>query len=173
MYCYIHFNLVMNSSQRFVSSLWESLFLFLHSLRFLSVSTYPLQLFPINQTRWPIIPKVSNYPFFRIFYSFRTFSVYQLSSFLSFPSRYFSLSITLFFCLHSRRFYFLLSIFHIRIYSLFFFFPFINRWTFHPPFLSFTTSISSLSLLFSIDFQVLIDFARHYSRSLCWFPTRY
>jgi len=173
MYCYIHFNLVMNSSQRFVSSLWEFLFCFFTLFAFSLSPRIRFNFSPLIKLVDPLYQKYPIIPSSVLYYFFRTFSVYQLSSFLSFPSRYFSLSITLFFCLHSRRFYFLLSIFHIRIYSLFFFFPFINRWTFHPPFLSFTTSISYLSLLFSLDFQVLIDFARHYSRSLCWFPTRY
>jgi len=53
--CYIHFSLVMNSSPRFVSLLWElpelsSVF------RFHFVFTFPLQLLPIDKTRWPIIP---------------------------------------------------------------------------------------------------------------------
>lgn len=77
MNCYIHFSLVMNSSLRFVSLLWEVFFLlnFLQS-RFHFVFTFPLQLLPIDKTRWPIIPKVLGHPFFE------TPNGYRLSSFL-------------------------------------------------------------------------------------------
>lgn len=118
MNCYIHFSLVMNSSLRFVSLIWEVFFLLIFpQFRFHFVFTFPLQLLPIVKTRWPIIPKVPWNLFLRLQVDIGCpVSCKFPHGTLHYQSR--KLSFVL-----SRRFYFLPSRFHVWIYSDFSKFP--------------------------------------------------